>query len=354
MNLKKIAALLVLTTFIFTSCTNDDDVSPPLPKGNYDNGILVSHEGNFGKGNASVSFVSYDLDTVENDIFNATNSRLLGDTAQSMAFNNDLAYIVLNVSNTIEIVNRYTFESIATIDSGLSNPRYIAFSNGKGYVTNWGNGSDATDDYIAVFDVATNTLSSTTISVVEGPEEVLAMDNTIYVAHQGGFNQNNKVSVIDTASDAVNTTILVGDVPNSLQADASGNVLVLCGGKPSWTGSETGGQLFEINTSDNTTTSIDFASTDHPNFLKVVNNDLYYYLGGALYKMDSAETTLPTATEITGLSFYDMSINNGILYGVNAGDFTSEGTLSSYDLTTNTLVNTATVNIIPGGVYFNN
>jgi hypothetical protein len=41
------------------------------------------------------------------------------------------------VSNTIQVVNRYSFKSIATIDKDLKNPSYIVFANGKGYVTNW-------------------------------------------------------------------------------------------------------------------------------------------------------------------------------------------------------------------------
>ena len=352
MNLKRIAVVLVSLTFVFTSCSSDD-VSIPSPKGDYENGILISHEGNFGQGNASISFATYDLETVENNVFNTINSSLLGDTAQSIAFNDDLAYIVLNVSNKIEIVNRYTFESVATINSGLSNPRFIAFSNGKGYVTNWGDGGNATDDYIAIIDLSTNTLESNTISVVEGPEEIIANENTIYVAQQGGFSQNNKVSVIDATSDAVTATITVGDVPNSLQFDASGKLWVLCGGKPAWTGSETAGKLFKINTVTNTATSIDFDVTEHPNFLSVENDTLYYYLGGSVYKMNSSETTLPTDSEISGLGFYNMNVNNGILYGVDAGDFASNGTLTSYQLSTNTLINTTTVNIIPGSVYFN-
>lgn len=352
----KLNKLLVLTFAIglfFTSCSNDDDNTPILPKGDYENGILISHEGNFGQGNASVSFVSFDLNTVENDVFNNVNGELLGDTAQSIAFNGDLAYIVLNVSNKIEIVNRYTFESVATINTGLNNPRFIAFFNGKGYVTNWGDGSNAADDYVAIIDLATNTLETSTISVEEGPEEIIASGSSIYVAHQGGFGQNNKVSVINGATNTVSTTITVGDVPNSLQLDNSGNLWVLCGGTPAWTGSETGGQLFKVNTTDNTSISMDFAETEHPNFLAFENGNLYFYLGGNVHKMVSTSSTLPTSAEITGLSFYNMTVNNGILYGTDAKDFTSEGSLTSFDLSTNTEINSATVNIIPGGIYFN-
>lgn len=353
MNTKKIALLLLSIALIFVSCSSDDDSTTSVPLGDYENGILISHEGNFGQGNASISYVSFDLMTVENTIFSTVNQMPLGDTAQSIAFNGNLAYIVLNVSNTIEIVNRYTFESIATIDTGLNNPRFIAFANGKGYVTNWGDGTIATDDYLAVIDLASNALDAQTISVGEGPEEIVASGNNLYVAHQGGFGQNNIVSVVDTNSNSVSTTITVGDVPNSLQLDNSGNLWVLSGGKPSWTGDETGGMLSKINTANNTVTSMDFATTEHPNYLSLDNGSLYYNIGAAVYKMDSSATTLPTSEELSGISFYGMTVRNSILYGVDAVDFASNGELYIYDLNTNSFVNSVTLDIIPSGIYFN-
>lgn len=349
----KAFTLLLSLAFLISSCSSDDDNNTiVIPLGDYENGILISHEGNFGQGNASVSFVSNDFMTVENNIFENVNSSPLGDTAQSIAFNGDLAYIVLNVSNTIEIVNRYSFQSVATINTGLNNPRFIAFANGKGYVTNWGDGTVPTDDYIAVIDVFNNSIESQTISVGEGPEEIVAFGNSVYVAHQGGFSQNNIVSVIDTGSNAV-STITVGDVPNSLQLDALGNLWVLCGGKPAWTGDETAGQLVKINTSDNTFTTMDFAASEHPNYLSVDNGNLYYYMSGNVYRMDNTATNLPITSEINGLNFYGMTTNNGVLYGVDAADFTSNGSISAYDLSTNALIDSADLGIIPSGIYFN-
>ncbi|WP_460219566.1 YncE family protein [Psychroserpens sp. MEBiC05023] len=353
MNTKKIAFLFLSIALMITSCSNDDDTTPNVPLGDYENGILISHEGNFGQGNASVSFVSFDLMTTQNNIFSTVNSSPLGDTAQSIAFNGNLAYIVLNVSNSIEIVNRYTFESVGTINTGLNNPRFIAFANGKGYVTNWGDGGVATDDYLAVIDLATNTLEAQTITVEEGPEEIVSNGNTLYVAHQGGFSQNNIVSVVDASSNTVVTTITVGDVPNSLQLDSTGNLWVLSGGKPAWTGDETGGMLSKINTSDNSVTSIDFGTTEHPNFLSLDNGSLYYNIGDSVFKMDSSATTLPTTAELSGVNFYGMTVRNSMLYGVDAVDFTSNGELYIYELNTNSFVDSVTLDIIPSGIYFN-
>ena len=69
--------------------------------------------------------------------------------------------------------------------------------------------------------------------------------------------------------------------------------------------------------------------------------------------MDESADILPTTSEFSNVSFYDMNVRNGILYGVDAGDFTSNGVLKVYDLNTNTETQSITLNIIPGGVYFN-
>ncbi len=48
----------------------------------------------------------------------------------------------------------------------------MTFANGKGYVTDWGDGGSATDDVVAIINLATNTVESS-ISVGEGPEQII-------------------------------------------------------------------------------------------------------------------------------------------------------------------------------------
>ncbi|MPT35487.1 MAG: hypothetical protein E2604_10455, partial [Flavobacterium sp.] len=156
MKINKLLGLGLLTAVFFASCTDEEIVYKEAPaavaKGAYERGVLVVNEGNFGSPNAEVSYISSEFPTLfQNNIFNTVNpTKVLGNTAQSIGFNGDLAYIVLNGSNKIEVVNRYTFVSVATIQTGLQNPRYIAFANGKGYVTNWGDAGVTTDDYVAI------------------------------------------------------------------------------------------------------------------------------------------------------------------------------------------------------------
>ncbi|MFD0797753.1 YncE family protein [Maribacter chungangensis] len=318
----------------------------------YENGILVLNEGNFFAGNASVSFISEDLANTSNAIFAENNDMPLGDVAQSMAFHEDLAYIIVNNSQKIEVVNRYTFESVATIATGLLNPRYMAFSNGKGYVSNWGDGADVLDDFVAVIDLSTYSVERT-FSVPEGPEWVLANADYVYVAHQGGFGQNNIVTIINTSTNTVDSPITVANRPNSMQI-ADGYLWVLSGGNPSWTGDETAGQLDKIDLVSNTVLeTLEFAQTEHPGFLSVDKDTLYYLMDGNIFSIDVTDASLPAAAIISGVAFYDMTVNNGMLYGVDAKDFASNGSLEIYDLASNSLSSSLEVSVIPGAVYFN-
>lgn len=324
----------------------------------FENGVLVLHEGNFGGGNASVSFLPEDLSDVQNGIFKSVNTvDSWGDTAQSMAFNGDMAYIIINNSQKIEVVDRYTFTSVTTIGGSGStdflNPRYMAIANGKGYVTNWGDGTNPDDDYVAIVNLETNTVEAK-IPVGEGPETIVANETTVYVAHQGGFNKNNIVSVIDVTSNEVSTTVTVGDRPNSLHLDANGDLWVLSGGNPIWTGNETAGQLDKINTVDNTVVqTLAFEVSEHPGALSVESSDLYYYMSGSVFKMDNMATALPETAELSDLSWADMAVNDGKLYGVDAKDFVSNGFLEVYDVEDNSMITAKEVSIIPTGVYFN-
>ncbi len=130
------------------------------------------NEGLFGQGNSSVSFIDPAAGEASHNIFSEVNGVDLGDTASDIGFYEDFAFIVVNVSNTIEIVEKGTFTSVATIDTELENPRKIAFLMGLAYVTNWGDASDPSDDYVAVFDARTFDFLDK-ISVEEGPENIL-------------------------------------------------------------------------------------------------------------------------------------------------------------------------------------
>ncbi len=356
MNFKQLVFSALLGITFFSSCTNDDEAIIDLPLGAYDNGVLILNQGGFGNGNASISYLSDDLTVFQNNIFSLVNpSTIMGDTAQDIGFIDNLAYLVINGSNKIEIVNRYTMALVGTISSGLSNPRYIVFANGKGYVSNWGNGSNASDDFIAVINLTNNTVT-TSIPVTEGPERMIVNNSKIYVAHGGGFGFGSSVSVVNTATNGV-TSIPVHDVPNSLKI-VGNELYVLCGGKPAWTAAETVGALTRINLStDSVINSITFAVGLHPSNLDFESGQLYYTVDSNVFKTTPSATTLPTtplfSTTAQGVyGVYSFAVKNDKVYVGDAGDYSSNGKVYVYNAT-GELVSNKTAGVIPAGFYFN-
>ncbi len=148
------------------------------------------------------------------------------------------------------------------------------------------------------------------------------------------------------------TTITVGDVPNSM-VEENGILYVLCGGNPDFTGNETAGSLVKIDLSNNVIIeSLTFGTTEHPTALTEDGDNLFYSLNGKVYKLAASSNSLPGTPIIDGF-FYTMEAKDGKLYTTDADDFASNGRLLVYDLTTNQEIENITVGIIPGGIYFN-
>ena len=353
MKLHKLLLTVVAGSFFFASCSSDDNGD--VASGAYDNGVLILNEGGFMAGNASVSFLSNDF-VLENNIYgNVNNGAILGDTAQDMGFSGDLAYIVLNFSNKIEVVNRYTFEKVATIDEGLINPRYIAFHDGKAYVTNWGDGNSPSDDFIAVISLDSNAVIST-IPVAEGPENILEENGKLYVAHNGGHGFGNSITVINASANSVVTSISVGDVPNSIE-EQNGKLYVLSGGKPSWADTETFGQMDIIDLSNNTVVDTYEFATSHPANLVIEDNKIYYTVDSGIYTMEIGADALPatplfSTTDQGTYGVYSFAVADGYIYVGDAMDYSSNGKVHVY-LTDGTLYESYTVGVIPAGFYFN-
>lgn len=344
-NIKQLAILLALSIITF-SCSNDDT---PTFLGEFQDGYFVINEGPFQSGTGTITFVDKDGKATQN-IYKATNSEDLGNIVQSMTLHGDNAYIIVNNSNKIVVVNRYTFKKVTTIEGDdVKNPRFFEVVNGKGYVTNWGDRSKADDDFVAVIDLSSNKVSST-ITVGEGPEKMVANGNTLYVALQGGGGRNNKVLAINTNNNTIEKTIEVTQTPNSL-VNANGAIWVLSSGVPSWAGTESGGALAKI-VNNAVSTTYNFETKEHPSALNYDNGKLYYKLGSKIYSASTSGEIKPETNAKFDGSYYGLVTRNGKLYATDAKDYASEGDLKIFDLSSGNLDATITTGIIPNGVVF--
>lgn len=360
--MKKFSQLLiagfVFSGLLFTSCSSDDDnYMPEIEEpGEFDQGVFILNEGNYGAGNASVSFMNMHGE-VSHNIFQATNGTQLGDVAQSIYTHENYAYIVLNGSATVEVVDRYSFESVASISTGLENPRYFIVENGKGYVSNWGDPTDPNDDYLAVINLSNFSIEST-IPVSEGPEKMLAKNGKIYVAQMGGWGYGNTISVINAQNDSFEGEIEVADVPHSM-VENNGTLYVLSSGKAAWTEDETKGGIASIDLNSNALISIfELSEGQHPTHLELDGNKLFYTVDADVYTVTAPLVALPNAPlfslidqEVFGA--YGFAVNNNKIYIADAADYQGNGDVYIYDLNGN-LTDNFSVGFLPNDFGFNN
>lgn len=322
----------ILSLGFLTACSSDDDNNNGNDgnTGLYSKGILVLNEGAMGSSTADVTYISEDLNTVNQNIYKTENGSNLGDVAQSFYESDGLIYIVVSGSNKIEIVEQNTFKKRGTITTNLSNPRYMVEENNKLYVTNWGDPSDPSDDYVLVLDKNSLAMDAK-ISVTEGPERIIEENDKIIVAHKGGWSNGNTISVINSIKNIVEKTIEVGDVPSGLVTENNA-LFVLCSGI-SWGDAASNGQLVKINLSDYSITSrLNFGAGEHPDLLTESNNNLYYTLGSKVYQIPLNATQLPTnALFDTALTYvYGFDVEDGLFYVTDAKDFASRGELKIF------------------------
>ncbi|WP_372800429.1 YncE family protein [Lutibacter sp.] len=355
MKISKFLLSIFLLSVIFVSCTNDDD-DVQEPKGAYENGILISGEGG---PSGSIYYVSNDFSTTESLIYKKVNNNDLGVYLQSMAFDNENAYIVVDNQNTITVVDRYTFEKKGVITTNIIAPRYMVVVGDKGYATNWGSTSDNADDFVAVIDLNTFEVTKT-ISVGNGPERIVANNGKLYVSHKGAYTTNNIITVIDIASETT-TEITVKDNPDELFFDNAGNLVVLCEGltlsyNPDWTANEkTPVSITKISTvSNNIISELIFENGQFPSLLTFDGSYFYYNLGSKIYKVASDASTLPTTEflDAAATNLYGIEVNDSYLFLLDAS-FTAQSKLDVYSSNTKEKINSFAAPIGASKVYFN-
>ncbi|KIO53550.1 YncE family protein [Flavobacterium hibernum] len=342
MKLKNLYLGIIASAFLFASCSNDDD-NNDAPLGAYDNGVLILNEGNFGTPNASVSFVSNDLNTFQNDIFKLVNTPMvLGDVAQSMSFSNEKAFIVVNNSNEVEVVNRYTFKSLGTITEKLQNPRYSVVLNDKLYVTN------SISKAVTVYDAKTFAYIAS-IPLNKTAERIVAANGKLYVTN-AAYGSGTDVTVINPASNTVSKTITLANGINSIE-EKNGSVYVL-------SGTSTKNTFSKINTSTDTATSFEATATKSALNMDIDGDKIYYTQATEVYAINLTATAfsdkaLFSVKDSSWSTFYGFGVIDGKIYSGDANAFTSDGTVTVYS-STGTVLKTLTAGKGPNGFYSNN
>lgn len=230
-HLQYLAAFLAVP-MLFAACSDDDNPGGDGGDGQdfrAESGVYVFNQGNQGSGiNGSLSFLDPSARSQRADVFSEVNGRSLGSTVQDGVVLGDRMYIAVYESNTVEVVNKNTAESIVQIptDPALGGPRDVVTDGEYVYVSMYGG-------YVARIDPVEARIDKT-VQIGPNPEEMAVLGDCLYVANSDGMNwppANCSVSKIDLLSFTEEKKIEVGMNPTKVVAyAASGKVFVACMG----------------------------------------------------------------------------------------------------------------------------
>lgn len=349
----KTKILLIATAVVlFASCKKEDS-SPSGNQGSgnvLDNGVMILNEGLFSRNNASITLFNNE-DEKSDAIFQSVNDKALGDVLQSVTETESAYYLVVNNSEKIEVVNKNTFVSIATIEGFLS-PRYLLdLENGKALVTNLVNADSAEVEInIDVVNLSTNKIESN-IKVKNSCEMMHLNDETIYVANTG----KNQILLIDKNTLSVTGHIATPESPTQIFEDKNGKLWVLCIGK-SWEGIPAA--VIAINPTSNTIEKqIDFKTGAFPTKIALNGGGgILFILTDKLYttSVNDATSSLSMIPNVNGFeNAYGLGIDpvNTEIYIGDAKDFVSKGNVKVYDIDGN-LLKTFQTGVNPNGFVF--
>lgn len=331
--------------FLFLSCRKDkpEAVNQTFSSTAVNNTVLVVNEGNFMFSNAALSLINLETDEVIEDVYKSVNNQNLGDVLQSVFEKNKFYYLIVNNSSKIEIIDKITFKSKATI-TGLNSPRYMfSVSNSKAYV------SDLYEKAIHIIDL--NTLTKTgSISVNAWTEQMSYLYGKVFVTAPN----REYLYVINAENDLLIDSILLQKNCYSILQDKESNIWVLSSGD---SGNNQSAKLYKINPVNfQIINSYEFGANDTPGSLKINGSlDTLYFLNKGVWALPINQP-LSNAQKLISLqnsNYYGLGIHpqSGEIFVADALDYVQKGNILRYT-PKGELIKSYKVGIIPSDFVF--
>jgi DNA-binding beta-propeller fold protein YncE len=344
------SALLMSLSFAIVACDKSDEPQTNIPV-NTTEGLYVVNEGNWGSGNATLSYYNPQTREVTNEVFYLSNGMRLGDVAQSMSVSNGVAWVVVNNSNVVYALDALTKKELGRIDAGLVSPRYVcAVSADKVYI------SQMYSNKIAVVDAhkyeVTGYIEIPGMEAQSGSTEQMVLDGTqLYVSC---WTYQKEILRIDTTTDSLTGRLEVGIQPSSLVLDKHGKLWTLADG--GYNGNPLGYEAPQIVRIDAKSLTIEkrytFSLGDYLSDMCLnATRDTLYWLKGGVCRMSVTDETLPLKPFISydGGSLYSITVApvTNDVYVADAVDYVQQGVVSRYS-SNGSLLDEFTVGVCPG------
>ena len=239
--MKNLIYTSILLLCFFSACREDEEVIPPVvtpvtpPEDNQELiGFYLLNEGNMGSNKSTLDYMDLTTGEYHRNIYANANPSVpkeLGDVGNDLKIYGGRLYAVINCSNKIEVMDKFTAKRIGQIN--IPNCRYINFHEGYAYVTSYAGPVEINPNYEQLGYVAK--VDTATLQVIDRclvgfqPDELEIVGNKIYVANSGGYmvpNYESTVSVIDIHSFSETKRIEVARNLHHLRADKYGDLWV--------------------------------------------------------------------------------------------------------------------------------
>ncbi len=194
--------------FLLFAC---EESGKERPLGAYDTGVLIMNEGAFGTNDGEVFHLDPSTGTMKENIFEAENNRPFAGLLEDIVLEEDRIYLVANTGK-VEIVNPGDFKSRGAVVGDLDQPRSLATSRGKLFISDYGPydaSFNTPDSYIAVVSSLDGGVVKKKIEVSNKPEDLFTVGKYVFVAG----SEESKIEIIDAETETITKTIEVAGKP---------------------------------------------------------------------------------------------------------------------------------------------
>ncbi|PWW17337.1 YncE family protein [Chryseobacterium sp. AG844] len=332
MKITKLLTVLFAVVLLFnmSSCTSDSaefEISPIT----YQNGYFISNEGNFNSQGAKVTFLTRDLSLKQDDVYGYNNNKeILGDVLQTIGLNGNKAYLVINNSNKIVVVDRYTFKKLGVITNQIDNPRGIAFANDFIYVANLNFSTNATS--VTKYKASDYSFVSK-ITMTGGADKAVEAGGNIFVQNAtSGYG--NMITYINTSNDSkTELTVPNGKINSTISYKS--NVYTI-------SSTATDSYIYKISGTGTMTPVVTLTGIPSATNLQIDNDKIYFSSANKVYTTSLATPTVPASPLLTAadggpyFTLYGFNVIDGRIFASDVKQFTQESEMTVYSATTGT------------------
>lgn len=317
--------------------------------------VYVVNEGNFMRGNSTLTVYLPDSAKAYQDVFTTVNGRPLGDTGNDIVVYAGKVYIVVSGSQKIEVISATDQKSVGTLNiSGQRNPyKLVIVNDAWAYVTN------LSDTTVTSFNPSTLQILADRIRVGKNPQGIAYANGKIYVCNSG-FGFDSTVTVLNATTGSLIRTVVVGESPSDIGVGANNVVYVKCDGKSDYGDptKDTPGSLVAINSDNDIIINkaiLPLSTFGHPGRMTISSKGYGFFVsknGIQQFRLFNSLIEINAAL-VSPLVAYGLTLDDSanLLYATDAKDYVQNGEVFVFDLQ-GTQKAKFQAGVIPGAIAF--